>query len=234
MTELISNTYESTELVNLRDKHYNKNNERLDKKIIDILYGVMYIINKEDHPNFYFFLFLTVTEFLEFLSFPFDHTMLKYWDGNVVANRVIFSVSYVDIKIHLIGKSAFAYLLSFYICVFIIILVCLNISYVFYSFSRNYFTYTWPLSLLCKSLKIFVSILFIPFLTLFVSVFLCNKADDGLYYSGVAPELQCYGILHGVTMCISLIVIFLFSLICAIQIGFSFDLSFFTEDFEAK
>jgi hypothetical protein len=62
-------------------------------------------------------------------------------------------------------------------------LVIINIAYVSYSFSRKYFTITWPLYVLRNVAKIFVTILFMPLLELFLSIIHCHDASHDASHS---------------------------------------------------
>lgn len=56
------------------------------------------------------------------------------------------------------------YLVIFYICIFAVFLVILDIFYVSYSFTRKKFSFLWPLQALRSVAGLFVTVLFMPFL----------------------------------------------------------------------
>jgi hypothetical protein len=221
-------------LVNYRKSNYSKEKEKFDKVIQESIFGILYVLLKDDQPNFYLFLFLTITEYMEFLQFPFSSELLKYWDNNPIASTIIDYINYIDILFYLKKKEPFVYLLVYYIFVFLVTLVILNIAYVFYSFSRQYFTYTWPLYVLSKTAKIFITILFLPVLNLNLSLFVCEKKPDGKYYNTTSTNLECFVGFYFVHMATSLIISIIFFTICVFSVVNFFECSECEEDFEAK
>ena len=80
----------------------------------------------------------------------------------------------------------------YYICIFIIVLVILDIIYVSYSFQKQKFAVLWPLQALRQVVGLFVTILFLPFIETFTSVISCLESEDGRQVHGFFPELECW------------------------------------------
>ena len=57
-----------------------------------------------------------------------------------------------------------AFLVIFYLCVSIVVLVILDVFYVSYSFSQKKFAFVWPMQALRTVCGLFVTVLFLPFL----------------------------------------------------------------------
>lgn len=208
----------------------------LYNKIIDSIFGVLYVLLKDDDESgIYLFIFLSITEFLEFLQFPFSQSLYKYWNNNPIAVQLANTISYINIVNYLNTSNEIVYLTIYYLFVLAVTLVILNILYVSYSFSRKYFTYTWPLYVLSKVAKIFVTVLFMPILELFLSLFVCKYDEiDGKYKNSTSTDVVCFEGFHILHMIISLIVSTIFLIICIIVAISFFECSEVSEEFEAK
>lgn len=151
-------------LVNIRRKRYSPNQDKFSK-IRDSIFGVLYVLLKDDEGPIIVHLIETFIEFLEFMIFPFHLTILSVWNSSwakYIGNFLsLFNiVHYLE---HYPGSNPqITYLIVFYLAVTAVTLVIINIAYVSYSFSRKYFTVTWPLYVLRTIAKIFVTILFMP------------------------------------------------------------------------
>lgn len=221
-------------LVENRKNNYQFLGEKIDHKIQESIFGVLYVLLKDDESSVYTFLFLSFTEFLEFLQFPFSSALMIYWGNHPIAEGVQTGIGYINIVNYLSNSSAIVYLTIYYMFVLSVTLVIVNIAYVSYSFSRKYFTHTWPLYVLSKVAKTFVTILFMPIFELFLSMFTCNLNDYGYYINNISPELICFESFHYLHMVISFIVSILFLIICmTVAINF-FECSEISNDVEAK
>lgn len=220
-------------LVNKREKGLKKNMNV--NKLQESIFGVLYVLLKDDESNVYLFFFLSFTEFLEFLNFPFSTPLMIYWDNSQIANQINNFIGYINIVNYLNGTSKYAYLSVYFFFVLIVILVICNIIYVSISFSRNYFTYTWPLIVLTNVAKFFVTILFMPIFELFLSMFVCYYNDElGEFRNSITSEIVCFQSLHIFYMVISCLVSIAFLIICYVVAINFFEFSELCEEIEAK
>jgi hypothetical protein len=70
-------------LVNQRRKRYSTNLDKFSK-IRDSIFGVLYVLLKENEEPIVLHIVLTVIEFLEFMIFPFNYAVKN------ILNKVIF------------------------------------------------------------------------------------------------------------------------------------------------
>ena len=156
------------QLVELRKRNFEYEQEKLNNVVKDSIFGVLYVLLKDaEEPEVLTFI-LGIVEFLEFLGFPFNNQTISAWGDSPIANEIMYYLNFLNIPQYLTGQSLMVYLSVFYLFIFVVILVILNIAYVSYSFSRKYFTYTWPLYVLRNVAKIFVTVLFMPSLGIFL------------------------------------------------------------------
>ena len=151
-------------LVKSRKTYFDSNNNNFDQKVKESMFGVLYVLLKDDHSGALLHFVLFILEFLEFMIFPFHNEVLTAWQQPALAYQLYKLVHYVNIVYYLKGQSQLVYLSIYYLSVVAVTLVILNIAYVSYSFSRKYFTVTWPLHVLRNIAKIFVTFLFMPLL----------------------------------------------------------------------
>jgi len=153
-------------LLKLRKHRYTKKDEKLDFKIKETIFGVLYVLLKDSETNHYLELVLSLIEHFQFLLFPFHSAMFSAWgsekNDNSAAVWVNYILSHVNPSFYLEKSTDAQFFPLFYGMMFLIYCVVVNITYVSISFSRKYFTHTWPLYLLQYVVKIFVTILFTP------------------------------------------------------------------------
>jgi len=137
------------------------------------------------------------------------------------------------------GGSATLYLIVLYLAVVAVTLVIFNIAYVSYSFSRKYFTVTWPLYVLRTVAKIFVTILFMPIfgkilfiLELFLTTLHCVQYGDVV--ATHIGHIKCFYGFHFLHIFCAIIVAIVFVLICLICALTFFECSNEEEDLTAK
>lgn len=202
--------------------HKRKSGENIDvfDKIQKLIYNVIYIMLKDDNiPDFITF-FNAFLEFMEFMRFPFTSDFFSIWGNANLSSTVLNIIEHFDLQNYTEGQNKIVFLLIFFTLMLIVILTILNIIYVIYSFNRNYFTYTWPLVILNNIVKIFLTLLFMPILEYFISVFLCTFHTDanGINVKVITPtyEITCFSTEHIIYCIISAILCFIFTVICLI------------------
>jgi hypothetical protein len=69
-----------TNLVNIRSRSYKDNKEKFDAKLKESIFGVLYVLLKDEHTPPLLHLILTFVEFIEFMIFPFNKAVyLNYF-----------------------------------------------------------------------------------------------------------------------------------------------------------
>ena len=101
----------------------------------------------------------------------------------------------------------------FYLGIFIICLVILDVFYVSYSFTKKKFAFVWPLHALRSICGLFVTILFLPLLDYFVSVLGCINNGEGVLVHSFFTEIRCWTGIHILHAVLSIIVSTIFVLV---------------------
>ena len=93
--------------------------------------------------------------------------------------------------------------------------IIINIVYVYYSISRGYFTFTWPLHLLRTCAKIFVTVLFLPMLEMMMTIFQCKHAN-GTLINIYTVDMECFKGVYFLHLTLAIIISLIFICICII------------------
>ena len=206
--------------IKLRKDYYAYKNDSFIKKVKESVFGIIYVLindQSEEGEGGFLDAILEFIEFLEFLAFPFHEKLKNVWNNDKIIDNMNKIFDKLSIVNFLEGSPAFLYLTVFYLSVFSIVLVLLDIGYVSYSFNRKYFTVTWPLYLLKNVTKIFLTGLFNPLLELNLSILICEKdSDSGEYFLTTTKHIKCYNTTYFIHAVIGMVITICFSLICFI------------------
>lgn len=221
--------------IKLRKDYYTHKSDSITKKVKESIFGVIFVLLKDEETFELLEVILFIFEFLEFMIFPFNPEIQSVWQNTNITETISTIFSYLSLLTYIENRPLVIYLCGLYACMLAITLVIINIGYVSYSFSRKYFTATWPLYLLRTIAKIFVTGLFMPLLELIISIFHCIKDKAGTKWINHAnADLECYTPIHFLHMTIGLIVTILFILISLFVALTFFENSEFTGGDSAK
>jgi hypothetical protein len=250
-------------LVKKRSEILSQNKDSFGERLKESIYGVLYVLLKDDHTPVFLHAILLAIEILEFMIFPFSDAVASPWANASLVKLFHNLFSKANIVSYLHGGSQIVFLITFYVNVAAVSLIIINIAYVSYSFSRKYFTVTWPLYVLRTMAKIYITILLSPVFELFLSIFSCypqgaasahrllSSVDTSttttstshstttthateVYVLGISPEYECYAWSHYLHMMISFIVTVTFIIIGLIVGMAFFENSEVAEDHGAK
>jgi len=137
--------------------------ERIEESVTESIYGVVYILLKDDEgiPHFLEYILL-ILEFFQFWAFSFNSSVAMAWNDTGTSVRIFNVLNAPNFTDYLHNSSTIAYIVTFYFCVLLVLLVALNIIYISISFNRKYFTVTWPLYILRYIAKFILTIFFMP------------------------------------------------------------------------
>ena len=203
--------------IKLRKDYYAYKNDSFVNKVKESVFGIIYVLLNDQSEGEGGFLdtILEFIEFLEFLAFPFHEKLKDVWNNDTIIDKMNIIFDKLSIVNYLEGSPAFLYLTVYYLSMFSITLVLLDIGYVSYSFNRKYFTVTWPLYLLKNVTKIFLTGLFNPLLELNLSILICEKDDESKeYILTTTKHVKCYNTTYFIHSVIGMIITICFTTIC--------------------
>ena len=110
-------------------------------------------------------------------------------------------LSYFQLVTYLKDSSWTAYITVFYVCVFLVIAVILDIFYISYSFTKKNQAFSWPIYSLRTLLSLMTTILFMPFFDYFMSVLQCETRYSDTTKTNVSvhklfPTVVCWSDVH--------------------------------------
>lgn len=166
-------------------------------------------------------------DFFQLLVFPFNSDARFPWRAGSIFTSLQSIIEVFQIINYLTNFPWFTYLIIFYLGILLVLLVILDMVYVLYSIARKNFAVVWPLKALTSFCSIFVTVLFLPLLSiftdfytkieLFVSMLTCVKSQNGKYFvHSFYSETICWQgahIAHAVMAVVISIVFILISLI---------------------
>lgn len=102
----------------------------------------------------------------------------------------------ISINYYVKTSSWNVFLTIFYVALFIILFIKLNIIYVGYSFSKKKYSFMWPVYTLKVIFGLLTTILFYPFLDYFLSMMSCAETKDGTMIHVQFEEIKCWNSVH--------------------------------------
>lgn len=173
------------------------------------VYEVLFILLKEEDSGVIKLALLRLIDFFQLMVFPFNSDAEFPWRAGALYDSLKSLVEAFQVINYLTNFPWTTYLVIFYLGIFLVFLIILDIIYVLYSISRRKFSVVWPLKALSTFCSLFVTVLFLPLLSnvsshlleLFVSLITCKKTEDGAYVHVSYTEIVCWQgshIFHGV------------------------------------
>ncbi len=166
------------------------------------IYEVLVILLKEEDSGVLMLSILRLIDFFQLMAFPFSGDAQFPWKASSIYDSLVSVIEIFQIVKYLSDFPWYTYLIVFYMGIMLVVLVILDIVYVLYSISRKKFTFIWPLKALTGFCSIFLTVLFLPLLSipfrllrieLFVSMISCKKsATSADYVHTYYPEITCW------------------------------------------
>ena len=201
--------------ISIRKEYYTYKKDTFYKKVKESVFGIIYVLLKEKtEEGGILDPILEFSEFAEFMEFPFHQNVKSIWFNDKITDYMYNYLEYLSIVKYFEGRPNYIYLTGYYISLLSITMILFNIAYVSYSFNRKYFTVTWPLYILKTVAKVFLTALFNPLLELTLSIFVCEKNDNGDYYLEVNKKIKCYDPAYFIHMSLGTIITICFMIIC--------------------
>ena len=144
--------------------------ERFEQELKQTVFGILFLILKDEETTFWKVAILMIVCELQILVVIFNRVISYPWKSSD------FSV-YFKGFFHLFLFSYWcsllnwvAYLIIFYVGVFVLIVMVVNITYSAYLFSHRQFTVMWPFHILRTVCSLCITVLFYPFIGIFFFV----------------------------------------------------------------
>ena len=204
--------------------------ERFEQELKGTIFEVLFVLLKEEDTTFWKFVAMMIIDFLQLLgNFSFASSINWPWKSPSVLPYLQTFLDLFQIVSWCAQLNFTTYIIVFYLCIFIVCLVILDIFYVSYSFSKKKFAFMWPLSALRSTCGLFVTVLFLPllgiiyiyiYIELFTSMLSC-KEEDGEYRHSLFNDEKCWEGMHILHASFSILVSTIFINI-SLVVGFTY------------
>jgi hypothetical protein len=134
------------------------------------------------------------------------------WKSDSVLNYVQTFLEFFHVSTWYGRLDITAFLVIFYLCLAVVVLVILDVFYVSYSFSQKKFAFVWPMQALRTVCSLFVTVLFLPFLETFTTMLRCDSNGQMTLF----PDVTCWQGTHIIHACFAIIVSIIFILIAIV------------------
>ena len=138
--------------------------ERFEQELKQTVFGVLFLILKDEETTFWKVISLMVVCELQILVLIFSQVINFPWKGSgfAVYFKGFFHLFLVSYWCSLLNWVA--YLIIFYAGVFLLMIVVVNVAYSAYLFSHKQFTVMWPFHILRTACGLCITVLFYPFI----------------------------------------------------------------------
>jgi len=159
---------------------------KLAQEIKTSIFGVLFLLLKDENDDEYDFFISAGFDYFQLHYYPFLMFVMPVWraphffsvlvsicNNNLDMNKFdylyffmkftqVFSKNYLNISFLQLNITWEELLIVFYLFVFLIILITMDIAFVAYCFAQKKFPFVWPLVLLRDVTHYFITVFFLP------------------------------------------------------------------------
>jgi len=191
--------------------------KRIENKIKNNLFGIFYFLLKEDQPSMISSVISIIITLIQFLRYSFHEEIKQYWNYDLIINGISFVLSKITIIEYMKNTSEKIYTVIFYVAIFWLVLMIINIAYVTYSYTRSMFSVTWPLTTLKYFIRSIMCFIYIPFLELYFTILNCRiNSVTGKSMNFYVTQYECWTgtqVIHSIVGIIAILILIIFALI---------------------
>ena len=138
--------------------------EKFEKKAKEIIFGVLFVMLKDEETSFWKLIILLIITECQMVSKLFPDEIKFPWKAGTIETVFDQIINFFNIDQWVFYISSTLYLIAYYLCIFIVLLMIIDIIYVSYSFSKKKFACMWPLTILRQICSLLITVLFMPLL----------------------------------------------------------------------
>ncbi len=217
--------------------------ERFEQELKQTISGVLFLMLKDEETTFWKVTIIMVVCEIEILVLPFNDDINYPWKNGdfAIYFKGFFKLFLISYWCSLLTWAA--YLIIFYVGVFLLAMTVAIMGYAAYLFSHKQFTVMWPFHILRAVCSLSITVLFYPFigtplaltaLDLYSSMFKCEDGTDGVSRHYAFAGTTCWKdlhILHGVAGIVAFV---LFVVICLVVVLCFFETKISSSDPSAR
>jgi hypothetical protein len=153
--------------------------ERFETELKNSIFGVLFLILKDDEMSIVLAFIISVIQFLQILYFPFHPIINAIWASETIADGIRTATGYLRFVQYFQNTNYNVYIIIFYVLVAIILFVILDIFYVSIAFSKKKYAFSWPVTALKVAIWLFTTVLYLPIIEYFLSILNCTSDKSG-------------------------------------------------------
>ena len=197
------------------------NFQKLKETAKKSIFGVYFILNKHFNPSSFLIILFSIIELLQLMSFSFYPLLQSAWNNSNNIKKIYDILNKFEI-VNYFNSNKLVYLMVNYLILFLLVLIIFDIIYVAYSYGRGFFSMMMLVHILKYLLYTLTTILFLPFLRLFLSLFQCTTEKKHL----IVSKMNCFTGLHYLHSFLSIISMIILLILV------SFSIIFFHHNYE--
>ena len=204
----------------------------ISQKIKETLFEVLIILLNDTEMSLFVDSLFVYSEYFQWIGFPFHPTFDYIWKKQYILEQINKFINYFQITVYFTDNGSL-FILFFYGCVIIVILMIINLIYVIVSVIRKKFQWVWPLRTLRSVASFIVTIFFMPIFEVFIAMLQCDD-NNGKLTLTYDPSLTCWKGSHIVHVIFAIIFSVFFVIICTVIQLCYFDCRFSINDHGAR
>jgi len=161
------------------------------KDMKESIFGVMFILLKENEMSIYLTVILCVIEFLQVISLAFHDEFATVWGSPDIFKVVRDVLGYTRLLPYLDSTNMSAYSAVLYILIALIIVILADCWYVNYIHTRQKSSFAWPIFLLKVLVMLTTTILCLPVFEYCLSFLACVRDYSGTLVHFIFTEQKC-------------------------------------------
>ena len=129
------------------------------------IFEVLFLLLKDEETSLWSLSIMRMLDFFQLMVFPFNSDANFPWRAGSLFTSIQSVIEVFQIISYLSTFPWYTYLAVFFLGIFLVVLVIVDIIYVLFSMARKKFTIIWPVKALTSFCSLFVTVLFLPLLS---------------------------------------------------------------------
>ncbi|CAD8155764.1 unnamed protein product [Paramecium octaurelia] len=173
--------------------------------------------------------FVILIQYLQLASLLFGENFLRIWKNYHVSQGIHDFLQYFLISPYTITLDYSSLMIIHYVCVGAFVIMNMLACFIGFNIRKRKEENSWILLILKIIINLFLSILFLPFIDIFISIIDCQEDGNGNQVHYYFTDQQCWvgaHILHGI---IAIIILLIFYGFCMILGGIYYESKFMSD-----
>ncbi|CAD8043447.1 unnamed protein product [Paramecium primaurelia] len=207
--------------------------DKLTLEMKQLIFKIVTLMLKIESQSVVFQLLMRLIQYMQLNAILFNRQIWKIWQVTTVSKPLHTFFNYFMITPYF-DKDSFSYfVVLMYVCLSLFLITLMLICVIgFYSNKQNQ-SFTWAIAILRTLIEFFLSILFLPFVDVFLAMLACY--DDGTgYFQHYLFDVQCWANAHIVHGIVAIIGVIIFSFITLLFSMVYYEVNYLPQNLNSK